>query len=126
MAHDRDNRERGKRLQHALTLRERRKMMALAVELGVSPAAVSKWKQGGTMSVEHACRIALMLEISLDWLLMGRDTPEWSQRAQIDTEELELLRILRARPTHILAHLIAILSEIPRAPHPPISTSYAT
>jgi len=110
--------ERGARLRQAMAVRGHRKMMALAVELGISSAALSKWTQGHSMSVEHACRLSQLLDVSLDWLLMGRNAPEWMQTDQLSRLELELLEQLRHRPVRIVPLLISIVSEMPQRPTP--------
>ena len=89
-------------------------MMALAAELEISPAALSKWAQGHSMSVDHACRLSQLLDVSLDWLLLGRNAPEWLQTDQLSRLELELLQHVRQRPARIMPLLISIVSEIPR------------
>jgi transcriptional regulator with XRE-family HTH domain len=108
------DRERGLRLHRAMTLRGHRKMMALAAELHISPAALSKWKKGYSMSIENACRLAELLDVSLDWMLMGRNAPEWMQKDQLGHLELMLLDHLKQRPPHITPMVIAIVSEIPK------------
>jgi transcriptional regulator with XRE-family HTH domain len=110
--------QRGARLRQAIAVRGHRKMMALAVELGISSAALSKWTQGHPMSVEHACQLSRLLDISLDWLLMGRNAPDWMQMDQLSQIELELLAQLRHRPVRIASLLIAIVAEMPQGPNP--------
>jgi transcriptional regulator with XRE-family HTH domain len=110
--------ERGARLRQAMALRGHRKMMALAAELGISAAALSKWTQGHSMSVEHACRLSQLLDVSLDWLLLGRNQPEWMQADQLSRLELELLTQLRHRPVRVVPLLISIVAEIPHRPTP--------
>jgi len=88
-------------------------MMALAAALEISPAAVSKWRQGHAMSIDHACRLSDLLNVSLDWLLMGKITSEWPQH-RLDHIEIDLVENLRSRPAHITQLVIAIVSEIPQ------------
>lgn len=45
----------------------------LAVVLGVSPKTVAGWRFRGAVPYEHCERVALNKEISLDWLVTGRD-----------------------------------------------------
>lgn len=56
----------------ALELREVRKLYALAVEIGVDESAISRWKKGRSISLENAAQVCRALDISLDWLVMGR------------------------------------------------------
>jgi transcriptional regulator with XRE-family HTH domain len=107
---------RGARLQQAMKAGGHRKMMALAVELDVSPAAFSKWTQGYAMSIEHACRLADLLDVSLDWLLMDRNGPDWLQPNQLSELELDLVGKLRERPARIVKLLIRLTAEISKIP----------
>lgn len=70
MAHDP---ARGKRIREAISQNKVRKIHALAAELEVSVAAVSRWQNGGHASLESVCSLAEVLDVSLDWLLLGRE-----------------------------------------------------
>lgn len=113
------DKQRGKRITKAMKWRGHNKAMALAVELGVSPAAMSKWIHGHPMTLDNACLLAHSLDVSLDWLALGRNAPDWVQRDQLTDQELELLEILQRRPSSILGPILAILAEIPEQ-DPPI------
>lgn len=109
------DRKRGERLHRAMIARDQRKMMALAAELNISPAAVSKWKQGHAMSIDHACRLSDILEVSLDWLLMGKDADERPQvKWKLSHPEIDLVENLRSRPARITQLVAALISEIPQ------------
>ncbi len=92
--------------------------MALAAELGVSTAAISKWKQGHTISLENACKLARSLDVSLDWLAMDRNSPEWLQKDQLSHMEIDLLEKMQRRPSRIMKLCLAIVAEIPEHPGP--------
>ncbi len=62
----------GERLGLAMKARGVSKQMAFAIEVGVSESMVSRWKRGDGLSLSSAMRICQMLDISLDWLLLGR------------------------------------------------------
>ena len=106
---------RAARLRRAIEVRGHRKMMALAAELNISSAALSKWTQGHAMSVEHACRLSDLLDVSLDWLLMGRNGPEWLRQDGLNSVEAQLIDSLRQRPERIANLLTAIVAEFPRS-----------
>ena len=110
------DRDRGKRIGQAMTRRGHRKAMALAAELKISPAALTKWKQGHAMSLENACRLADLLDVSMDWLMLGRNAPDWLQADQLNTQEADLIDRLRRRPAYIIKLFIALLAEIPQVP----------
>jgi transcriptional regulator with XRE-family HTH domain len=116
MANETIDRDRGKRIEQAMMRRGHRKAMALAAELDISPAALTKWKQGHAMSLENACRLADLLDVSMDWLLLGRNAPDWLQADQLNTQEADLIDRLRRRPAHIIQLFAALLSEIPQVP----------
>lgn len=108
------DRERGYRLKLAMVARGYGKATALASGLDISPAAITKWTQGHAMSVDHVCNLAMLLDISLDWLLMGRNGPDWFQPDQLSETELDLIGRLRERPRRIGSLLIRVTSEIPK------------
>jgi transcriptional regulator with XRE-family HTH domain len=62
----------GDRLTFALEQRGVRKLYALAVEIGVDESALSRWKKDGPISLPSAARLSQALDISLDWLILGR------------------------------------------------------
>ncbi len=68
------------------------------------------------MSVNHACNLAALLNISLDWLLMGRNGPDWLHPNQLSELERDLLAKLRERPARIVKLLIGLTAEMPRIP----------
>jgi transcriptional regulator with XRE-family HTH domain len=110
------NIERGRRLKMAMERRGYRKATALAAALNISPAAMTKWTQGYTMSIAHACHLAELLNVSLDWLLMGRNSPDWFQPDHLNEVELDLLAKLRERPTRITGLFIRLAAEISKIP----------
>jgi transcriptional regulator with XRE-family HTH domain len=65
---------RGERIREALTARGVRKQQALAAELDVHESAITRWKENKQMSLDNAVALAAALDISLDWLLLGRGT----------------------------------------------------
>lgn len=113
MAHDK---ARGKRIREAMLQRKMRKVHAVAAELNVSVAAVSRWQNGGHTSLESACAVAKLLDVSLDWLLLGRGTMEWHKDSTISIAELQLVLALRSRSSAVRSCLIRLLEVIPPEP----------
>jgi transcriptional regulator with XRE-family HTH domain len=107
------NPARGRRVRDAIAQRKIRKTHALAAELGVSVAAVSRWQNGGHLSLESACALAAHLDVSLDWLLLGRGTIDWHRDSTISAGELSWVLTLRARPERIRTLLIDLAEAIP-------------
>jgi transcriptional regulator with XRE-family HTH domain len=79
---------RGERLGQAMALRGWRKHAALAKALGIDASTVSRWRRDGPLSLEHAMALCEHLDVSLDWLLLGRGTPEWRRHASPEVEAL--------------------------------------
>lgn len=63
---------RGMRLRRAMAERGFRKQYALAVSLHVNESTVTRWLSGGPMSLESAIDLCRILDVSLDWLLLGQ------------------------------------------------------
>lgn len=63
---------RGQRIRLAMELRGIHKQYALAMDIGVDQSNLSRWCRGAPLSVEHAIRLCEALDVSLDWLLLGR------------------------------------------------------
>lgn len=72
----------GDRLVAAMQLRGNYKATALACALGVNEAAISRWKRGGPITLDHAIRLCDTLEISMDWLVRGIGHPVLQQRPE--------------------------------------------
>lgn len=101
---------RGHRLREAMKSRNFSKTLALATELNVSVAAISRWQNGGHVSLQSACDIAEHLDISLDWLLMGRGHIDWHREDRLSDEELGLILRYRALP-HSQRSVVDALTE---------------
>jgi len=68
------------------------------------------------MSIDHACGLAQALNISLDWLLLGRNGPDWLQSNRLSAAERDLIEILRERPARMTPLMITIAKEFPALP----------
>lgn len=103
---------RGDRLSRAIKGRGISKMMALALDLDVHESAISRWRKNGPMSLENAARISEVLDISLDWLVLGRGEMDSHTTEGLASEEFEYLRVLRKVRRRALVHLMALLDEL--------------
>jgi transcriptional regulator with XRE-family HTH domain len=63
---------RGERLMAAMKARRIPKLSVLAAALNVSESAVSRWRRNGPMTVDNVEAVCRFLDISADWLLLGR------------------------------------------------------
>ncbi|KMO10680.1 helix-turn-helix domain-containing protein [Methylobacterium platani] len=107
---------RGKRIREAIAQKNVTKNQALAAELDVSAAAVSRWQSGGHLSLESACALAERLDVSLDWLLLGRGTIDWHRDDALSPSELQHVMTLRKHTQSVRALIVNLLEEIPARP----------
>lgn len=63
--------DRGKRLSESMKLRGVTKQEALAYALSVNSSTITRWKENGPMSLDHAISLCNELDISIDWFLTG-------------------------------------------------------
>lgn len=110
------SKERARRLQDALDLRGRRKRYAVACEIGVNPSSLTRWLQGDPISIEHAIRLCLLLDISLDWLLLGRGAPEPTMTQGLTAAEQRLLETCRMLRPEVPELLIGLLEAAKAKP----------
>lgn len=107
------------RLQQALERRGRRKRYALAVELGVNPSSLTRWLQGEPISIQHAIRLCEVLEISLDWLLLGRGQPDAGELVRLDLVEERLVSLCRDVRPEVVGRLVELLELLREGKPPP-------
>ena len=96
----------GESLTFALEQRRVRKLYALAVEIGVDESALSRWKKDGAISLPSAARLSQALDVSLDWLILGRGHIDAHRSGS--THPFERLSSDEAK------HLLFILEELTR------------
>jgi transcriptional regulator with XRE-family HTH domain len=104
------NSARGRRIDRAIKLRQWRKLSALAAAVEVNESAVTRWRQGGAISLDSAVRLSETLDVSLDWLAMGRATPDQHRAVAFDGEMMRLVLLLQSRSTEITRTLADFLS----------------
>ncbi len=108
---------RGDRIREALAARGVRKQQALAAELNVHESAVTRWKENKQMSLDNAVALGAALDISLDWLLLGRGTMDShrrlppSARNAHDETLVQIGRRLGPRSLSLLLAMIASVAE---------------
>jgi transcriptional regulator with XRE-family HTH domain len=72
---------RGERLRLAMDARGVRKQQAFAFQLKVHESAITRWKANRSLSLDNAIAVCAALDISLDWLLLGRGTMDFHKLA---------------------------------------------
>ncbi|HEV2099422.1 MAG TPA: helix-turn-helix transcriptional regulator [Stellaceae bacterium] len=100
------------RLRQALELRDRRKLYALAMEIGVNASSVTRWLQGDPIRMDHAERLCQVLNISMDWLMLGRGSIDPLPPRDLSVIERRLLNLVRACPPDVVAIIITLLARI--------------
>lgn len=103
---------RGERLTNALKARKVPKHYALAVEIGVDESAISRWKKDGSISTDHVARLCQALDISADWLLLGRGNMDSHKQFSVSAAERQLITPLRTLPPGSADHLARFLASV--------------
>jgi transcriptional regulator with XRE-family HTH domain len=106
---------RGERLQQALEARGIRKQMALAAELGVDESAISRWQRNAGLSLMHAARLCEVLDISMDWLVLGRGDMDLHHRPEAASAERGSAGQLVPLPAAIAEAIIKLADVISAA-----------
>lgn len=65
----------GNRLRTLLKQQKNLKQLALANAIGVEESTISRWLSGGNIKVAHLVTLCEFLDVSVDWLIMGRGSP---------------------------------------------------
>lgn len=81
----------GNRLRCYLKEQNNLKQLALANAIGVEESTISRWLSGGNIKVSHLVSLCNYLDISLDWLIMGRGTPVLHKISEADSIMLKEL-----------------------------------
>ena len=110
--------DRGKRVQWAMERRGVRKIYSLAVDSGVDQSTLCRWTKGSPISLENAVRFCEVLDVSLDWLLLGRGDFEQHKPRDVTAEEWRVVDDLRRLPPRVAAtlagHVEALSREVER------------
>jgi transcriptional regulator with XRE-family HTH domain len=103
---------RGDRLNQAIKGRGITKMLSLAIDLRVHESAISRWRKDAPMTLDHAAKLSEALNISLDWLVLGRGHMDGHNVESLRSGEAELLQSLRRLKRGALPLLNGFLEEI--------------
>ncbi len=66
--------DRGERIARAIEITKAGKLSALALQIGVNESAICRWKKNGKITLDNACVLCETLDVSMDWLALGRGT----------------------------------------------------
>lgn len=84
----------------------------LALNLDVSPAAVTGWLNGKKPMLGHLIQLSKTLNISLDWLITGRGPAYLHGPLHLSPHEENILLLLRNLPQGSIDTLIQLLSGL--------------
>ena len=81
----------GNRLRTLLKQQHNLKQLALANAIGVEESTISRWLSGGNIKVAHLVTLCDFLDVSVDWLIMGRGSPILHKSYSDDKDPLTTL-----------------------------------
>jgi len=85
----------------------------IAAKLDVSKNAVSKWLNGGTITMENAVKLAELLKVEPAWLIFGVDNLK-DLEVQVDPEQLkQRIEQLSEQNQKIISVIVDALSHYP-------------
>jgi transcriptional regulator with XRE-family HTH domain len=103
---------RGERLSQAIKGRGITKMLPLAADLRVHESAISRWRKDGSMTLDNAVRLSEVLDVSLDWLILGRGDMDLHKGQASRVEETTLVDLSHRFQPKALVHLLAFLESV--------------
>lgn len=104
---------RGERIRQALVARGVPKQQALAAELKVHESSITRWKENAAISLDSAVALSVVLDVSLDWLLLGRDTIDSHKRSIMPSpDEDSLWRIAQRIGPRSISLLLSTIESI--------------
>lgn len=80
---------RGARLGEAMRRRGVTKLSVLAKSLNVTESAVCRWRSKGVMTLANVIAVCTVLDVSVDWLLLGRGHMDLHRTAEVVGTPLE-------------------------------------
>jgi transcriptional regulator with XRE-family HTH domain len=102
----------GARLRAAFRARRIPKLQAIAADLGVNASAISRWQNGGPISLQKAVLLCEYLDVSADWLLLNRGSLDGHRDFEATRAETELLLLLRERGPEAAAAVLRMCEHL--------------
>jgi len=102
----------GTRLRSALRSRGYNKYLAFAAEIDVSPSTVTRWCDGHPIKLQNLIQICEILDISLDWLVLGTDDRDLRPEPPRSGECARLSDALRGLPDDALQKVTAAIDAL--------------
>ena len=101
---------RGMRIQLAMRERSFTKLSALAAAVGVTESAISRWCHDGTITTENVVNLCTILDISIDWLLLGRG--HMGHGVVGAAGDADIARMMERMSPRAREHLVQLLDAI--------------
>ncbi len=106
------NQDIGKRIEYALQYSRVKKLSALALELGVDDSAISRWRTNGNISIKNAGNLCSALDISLDWVVLGRGSIHQHKNFYANDTEQEIIFLLRQLEPETAVLIINLIRKL--------------
>jgi len=100
---------RGERIAYAIKEAKVGKLSALAADIGVDESAVCRWRKGGKFNIDNAAAFCEVLDVSMDWIVLGRGNCFQHRRNSTSEMEHDFLLALRYLGEEPSSHLMKFL-----------------
>ena len=107
-----DCKSRGDRIAYAIYASNAGKISALAMELGVNESAISRWKKNGNLTIQNVGRFCEILDVSLDWIILGRGHCFQHRQSFVSNIEQDTILALRKYDSESTVHLNKFLHSL--------------
>jgi len=98
-------------LRIAMRVRGLTKLSAMAAAVGVTESAISRWCHDGPMTIENVVVVCAVLEMSIDWFLLGRGDMDQHHADMLASHPPIARAIARMKP-HAREYLSRFLSSV--------------
>ncbi len=102
------------RLKKVFKAQSIKKQSALALEMNVDESTISRWQKDGNLSIKNAAKICDHLDISMDWLILGRGCMNQHKKFSATKTEAEVILKTRKIDENLIIHINSLLSSISR------------
>lgn len=88
-----------------------KKVSALALELGVDESAISRWKKTGNISLKNTQKLCAVLDISMDWLILGRGCIQQHKNHSESNSECETISNMTNIEPEIIKSVMGLIGK---------------
>ena len=101
----------GNRLSYAMRVRGMQKSLVLALAIGVNESTISRWRNSEPISVANAVGLAVALDVSLDWLLIGRGNIHSNPESLGSSDLEQIVQSASRLPNNVNKALLALIQS---------------